>query len=61
MACYILTASGQVIVRRSVWAISDDQKNDPVVKEALQLLKESVHDKLKSLASAPGEMGVYDR
>ena len=46
MACYILTETGKVIVRKSFWALETDERNSPAVKENLARLDSAIKAKV---------------
>ena len=42
MASYILTATGKVVVRKSFWALSTDERNTPAIQERLVQLDAAI-------------------
>ena len=61
MACYILTGTGEVIVRKSFWALTTDERNSPAIKEKLAELdaaiKTRVGDTIKESEVDPDLIG----
>ena len=46
MAFYILTKTGKIIVRKSVWGLSEDNFANPDIKIRLVYLDEGIHSKI---------------
>jgi hypothetical protein len=46
MAFYILTKTGKIIVRKSVWGLSEDDFANPDIKIRLVYLDEGIHSKI---------------